>query len=252
MKIPSNPVPVSVEVSASEVLQGIGEIQGTLEAGEERIEFAYRTKSLLDNLSAVHRLSIPIDDLRDVEYIKSAIGAKLVFRPRRLEIMEQMPGDNAREMVFKVKRADRTAADRLAAYLKYRLYEQDIDGDVVPFTLPDKHMGFTEVSGLAYIEDNFLVLDVLENSATGSTEDHHVIKIELKALLRVQYNPGVIKDVLIVRPKGPELLDALPGKNSVEVELSVRRRHREAAEALARRVQAYLESARIGSSLSGD
>lgn len=247
MTYPADPVPITIEVSTSEVLQGIGEIHGTLEATEEGVLLSYRTKNFLGSLSNVHRVTIAVDDLRDVEYSKTAIGAKIILRPRRLEIMEHLPGDTTREVVFKIKRADRTVADRLASYLKYRLFEQAFDADAVPFTLPDKHMGFTEVSGVAYLEDAFLVLDILEHSAAGSTEDHHIIKIELRALLRVQYNPGVIKDVFMIRPKGPELLEALPGKNAVEVELSVRRKHRASAEALAHRIQAYLESNRLQS-----
>ncbi|MEZ4702924.1 MAG: hypothetical protein R2834_21505 [Rhodothermales bacterium] len=234
-------------MSASDVLKGIAEINGLLEATEETVDFVYRTKSLLGELSEVLRVPMPLDDLRDVEYVKTAIGARLVFKPRRLEILDLLPGEHTREVVFKVRRGDRAEADRLAAYLKYRLYEQNVGDDVVPFTLPDKGMGLIHVNGLAYLEDEFLVLEVMERTAVGTTEEHHVIKIELKALLRVQYNPGVLKDVLTVRPKGRELFDALPGKSDVEVELTVRRRHREAGEALTRRVQAYLESARLGS-----
>jgi hypothetical protein len=250
MTLPADSVPVSIDVSASEVLQGIGEIHGSLEAAEDALILAYRTKTLLGDFSNVHRVTIPLGDLRDADYNKTAIGTKLILRPRRLEVMEQIPGDNTREMVFKIKRGDRPAADRLAAYVKYRLYEQELDADAVPFTLPDKHMGFTEVSGVAYLEEEFLVLDIMEHSAAGTPQDHHVIKVELKALRQVHYNPGVIKDELIVRPKGLELLEALPGKHDVEVHLSVRRRHRKAAEMLAYRVQAFLESARLTSKRS--
>jgi hypothetical protein len=104
----------------------------------------------------------------------------------------------------------------------------------IAFTLPD--VGLREVKGLVYMDDDALVLK-LHDALLGMLDDERKeIRIEPSALASVSIQRGLLRDRLVLRPKRPDLLDAVPGEHASAVELRVKRRHRGALEEL---VEAY-------------
>lgn len=96
--------------------------------------------------------------------------------------------------------------------------------DSIPFKLPD--VGLSEVQGYVYFDDEFLVFDV-ETALFGEFNgEEQTIKIEPKAINDLEYEKGVFKDKLFVRPKKRDLLKAMPGSFDEEIKLRVAHKHR--------------------------
>ena len=107
----------------------------------------------------------------------------------------------------------------------------------IPFQLPDIHGGFTEIKGLLYLDEEFLVLEI-ETALIGEfNKKQQVIKVEPAALADIRLERGVIKDRLCIRPKRRELLEVTPGKYLGELQLKLWRKYRERAEQLVAQVQ---------------
>ena len=96
--------------------------------------------------------------------------------------------------------------------------------DSIPFKLPD--VGLSEVQGYLYFEEEFLVFDV-ETALFGEFNgEEQTIKIEPKAIVELEFEKGVFKDKLCVRPKKRDLLKAMPGSFEDEIKLRVAHKHR--------------------------
>lgn len=219
------------------MLQGIGEINGLLSCGDEALIFSYQKKNMLGMSGEEEVLHIPYQEIQDAVYKNNIFLAKLTLRPKRLRVMEEMPGSSREKMVFTVKREDRKRADKLVAYIKYKLYEAYADEvDSIPFQLADTGMGLREHSGLLYLDDEFLVFEVQSGITGGRKDDQQVIKIEPSALVSMRLEQGLVKDTLYVQPKKETLLSVMPGNYKDTLKLSIAKRYREAAENLVQRV----------------
>lgn len=242
MRVPAS-IRVSVDVSVNEVFSGTTEIVGTLSYADEALDFSYHTKNMLGQVSEYHELRIPLDKIQEVVFKKGMVLTKFILRPKRLDIMAEMPGEDREKMTFQVKRADREIAETLAVFLERKLHEIDAtDAGSVPFQLPDTNMGFTENSGLLYLEDEFLVFDINSGLQGIVKGDGQIIKIEVQALAAVRRVHGTMKDALYIRPKKPQLLDVVPGEHETEVKLKVPKAHREALDQLVAHIEQAWEA----------
>jgi hypothetical protein len=93
----------------------------------------------------------------------------------------------------------------------------------VPFSLPD--VGFREIRGLAFVDDEFLVLKIEDSFAGFADKNTHVIKMLPSALEDVSVRRGLASDRMIIRPKRSELLDIVPGQHASALELKVKKKH---------------------------
>ena len=110
----------------------------------------------------------------------------------------------------------------------------------IPFSLPDLNGGLTEITGLLYEEDEFLVFDV-ETAFMGEFDkESQIIKIEPAAIQEIVLDRGVFKDKLRILPKKRDLLDAMPGEYRREIPLSIWKKHRRDVERLLRSVKARM------------
>ena len=238
MNPPGTSVPASVEVSVSEVLQGIFEIEGVLRYADPLLTFTYQTKGARGPHSDAGTFELSLEALRAVE-LK---GAKLILRPRRLATLDEMPWTSGEAIVFKVKRKHREQAAALVAELEQGLSEKGLDdAGRIPFQLPDANLGFTEIKGLVYLEDDYLVFEVGTGISGGAKKKRHTIKIELRALHAIRFEPGAFRDHLFVRPKERDLFRAMPGmyRDKDELKLILKKKHRDEAEDL-------VDAARVG------
>lgn len=108
----------------------------------------------------------------------------------------------------------------------------------LPVHLPDLHGGLTELKGVLYLEDEFLVLEIDTLLLGEFSQEEQVIKIEPAALADVRLDRGLVRDRLCLRPKKRTLLEAVPGKHrGGEVQLRVWRTRRAQAEQLVEQVR---------------
>ena len=99
----------------------------------------------------------------------------------------------------------------------------------IPFEIPEVHLGFSESKGVVGIEDEFLVFQFQTVTLGLFKQDPETIKIEIEALYDLRHERGLVKDKLFIRPKKLQLLEAMPGKHSIEIRLKVRRKYRSKA-----------------------
>ncbi len=94
----------------------------------------------------------------------------------------------------------------------------------VAFTLPD--VGVREVKGMVYVDDGYLVIKV-ESAIAGLIDtEKDLVKIEPSALETLEIKRGIFRDRLVVKPKGMELLELIPGNHASAVELRVWTKYR--------------------------
>ncbi len=222
-------LPVSIEVSFSEVVRGIVSIQGTLIEQENGLLFEYRPTGACVTDESPRTLLIPYSDIWDVSLVRRLGGSKLILRPRRLFLLDDMPGANPDEMVYKVKPVDLETAAALKAHVQDRLTP---GRPCVPFRLPSIHAGLTEVGGVLYIEDDFLIFEVAYGIPGASSKERRVVKLEMNALHKIALQQGVLNDKLEVHSGNPELLRVMPGSHETMLRLTVPRKHRHRAAAL--------------------
>ncbi len=113
----------------------------------------------------------------------------------------------------------------------------------IPFTLPD--VGLREFEGLAWIEDEFLVIQISNKLLGLIDEDRDVIKIEATAISDIRLQKRPFKDRLIITPKKHELLDLVPGKHPNDLRLRIWRNKRSETERLMLEVLALQKQARL-------
>ena len=129
----------------------------------------------------------------------------------------------AREAAALVSQLQRALSDR-----------GPMDVSRLPFQLPDANLGITEIKGVVYLDEAYLVFEVRSGVTGGTKKKQHVIKVEPGALAEVQFNRGAFRDQLYLRPKKRDLMRAMPGmyKNKEALKLRIPKRYRAEAEHL--------------------
>ena len=212
-------VPVSIEVSMSEVMRGVFEIKGVLRFADEAVVVEYREHGARSQPSGAETFHLPLAALQEV-VLK---GGKIILRPRRLSTLGQVPWTTRETVVFQVKRAHRTQAAALVAQLQEALAERGVEASVgIPFRLPDANLGFTEIKGIVYVEEEYLVFEVATGVSGGSQKKRQTIKIEARALEALHLDPGTFSDHLYVRPKERDLFRVMPGMYRGKDELKMK------------------------------
>ena len=233
-------VPVFVEVSPSEILEGAFEIQGVLRYAEEALTFEYRTRDHKSKPSDAETLHLPLDQVREVELKRRMPGATILVRPTRLSTFEYVPGAPRNEIVFKVKHQHRQQAAALVTHLQEVLSKRrGAQTRSIPFQLPDTNLGFTENKGRLYLDEEFLVFEVSSGLSGMTHKKQQKIKLEPKALEAIRLDRGVFKDRLIIRPKRRELFQVMPGmyKDKDVLTMTLWKKYRPDAEHLVDEVQ---------------
>ena len=90
---------------------------------------------------------------------------------------------------------------------------------------------------MAFVEDGYLVLKIRSAVMGVIGRQRETIKIEPSALETVTIKRGPRKHSLVLKPKGIELLDIIPGKHISSVRLKVKRKQRKVLKALAKQIQ---------------
>ncbi len=231
-------IPVSIEVSASELIRGIVEVNGTIALRENELVFTYREKNMILTDRDRVRVQIPLGAIQDLTFKRGVTSSKIVLHPNTLDVFREMPGGTSNKLVLQVKRDHREEAECLVDKIQDLLadrYRPSMDS--IPFRLADTNMGMTEHSGMVRLEDEFLTLEIESKMIGLFRQDSQIIKIETQALEEVFLKKGVRRDSLRIYPKRTDLLDALPGHHDLSVTLKISRKQRRETELLVDRLE---------------
>lgn len=220
--------PVSMDVSVADVLQGIVEIEGLLSYASESLTIEYQTNGMFSRTSPVAVVDVPLDSLREVIFKRRPSGSKITLRPKRLSAFASVPISSNAEIVLKVKRAHRKDAEALVAHLQRVISYKSTPGEQIRIPFRGPNVGLRQIKGFLYLEDDeFLVLDVRNALRGGFDANGQLIKVAPRALQEVELAEGRIRDRLCIRPKNPDLLEAMPGSYKDELRLKTHRQYRE-------------------------
>lgn len=227
----------------AEVLKGVFEIKGVLRYADQTLRFAYHTKGVKGQASEEEVVALPLEEMQEVQWKGWLQGSKILLRPRQLSTLGRLPWASHDLIAFNVKRPHHAQAASLVAQLQQDL--SGLEGDAVnsiPFQLPDANWGMTEIKGLLYLDEEFLVFDVRTGVSGGAKKKRHVIKIEPRALKAIRLDQGVMRDHLAVKPKERDLFRAMPGmyKGKDELTMKIHPRYRADAEHLVDEVRALM------------
>jgi hypothetical protein len=231
-------VPFSIEVGVGDILNGILEIDGLLSFEHDTILLEYRT-SVIPGFSSsgapLKSIRIPLSDLQDIDYREKVFLTKVTFTPRRLSTIEGVPGDHSTDLKLRIKRKNRQRAAALVSEIQIafaRTRHSSIGS--IPFLMPKASKDFTEVGGLLYTEDEFLVFELQAGISGGSRKSDQIVKIEKTAIRDISLSEALLKDVVSIQPKRQQLLDVIPGDHVDSVRLKVNSSYRSDVKALIR------------------
>lgn len=226
-------IPISVEVSLSDILQGIFEIEGLLSYADESLTIEYRPKELLSRTARVETIHLSLDSLREMSFRRRVRGSTITLRANRLSTFEDLQIAKNAQIVLKVKRGDRKQAQALVSHLNRVMTFRNATDEPDPIPFHGSDIGLREIKGDMYLENDEYVVFEVQNALVGRFDtEREVIKVSPHALQEVRLAERRFQDRLYIRPKNRDLLDAMPGSYAVEVELKVRRAHRERVQRL--------------------
>ncbi len=229
-------VPVSIDVSISDLSKGIFEIDGLLSFEDNELLLEYRTTQFMrrsDNGPRLKSCRIKLSDLQDVDYREKVFSTIMTFSPRRLTSIEGVPGDHSAGLTLHVKRKNRHKAAELISeiQLAFARNRHDITGSI-PFIMPTASRQFTEIGGLLYTEDEFLVFELQSGITGGSRKKDQIVKIEKKAIRYISLRESLLRDVLSIQPKRHQLLNVIPGDHVDSIKLKINNSYRSEVESL--------------------
>ena len=103
--------------------------------------------------------------------------------------------------------------------------------DRIPFSLPE--VGLREIKGFAYLDDEFLVIEV-ESALLGLADrERTTVKVAPSALESVRFTRGLFRDRLRLKPEKVDLLRTIPGDHATEIALRIPRKYRHLATRIA-------------------
>lgn len=226
----SDTIPITIEVSLSDMFNGVFEIKGSLSILQDRLVLRYAEVGISGSVKDQTEVELGHDDVRDVVLKKRPWGVRILIHPKRLTAFRELPGDSHDRIVLRAKRRYRARLREVLARFTEELRdreEYDIPG--LPFSLPDA--GVSEVKGVLYLESDHIILEVV-SGLPGVTESQTMrVRIALEAIDALGFENGVIKDSIFL-DSSEEILEVIPGRHTGQLRMRVRRRHRQDSELL--------------------
>lgn len=230
MNLTRHSVPFAVEVSFRDVLRGNFEIDGLLSLETTSLLIEYRTSGIFGLDSSTPPLQsfhIAFGDLQDLEYRERIFGTTVILTPRRLAIIEGMPGMDGTVIKLSIKRKHHSKASELISEAQIAFSRSRTDSlNSIPFSLPSTSRDFAEIGGIVYLDDEFLVFEMQSGLPSGSRRNDQIVKIEPTALADIHLDRALLKDVLYIRPKKEQLLDIIPGDRVDALRLKINNTYR--------------------------
>ena len=109
----------------------------------------------------------------------------------------------------------------------------------VPFEIQEVHGGLTEAHGAAYVDEEYLVLEVQTAFLGLFKRDPEVYRIDLTDLEDVRYKKGLRKDRVTLRTRPLDRLTDIPGARKGELCLCFARKDRAGLDVLLDRLDLW-------------
>lgn len=103
----------------------------------------------------------------------------------------------------------------------------------IPFQFDEKD-GFVTVSGTVSLQGDELVIVTAKSILDMIPFGSRTFRIPADEIESIEVESGMMKHRFVIRPFDVMLLDGFPGRPAMELSLPIKRKHTEAAEALAR------------------
>ena len=226
----SDTVPISIEVSISDMIGGVFEIKGSLAILQDRLILRYAGVGIFGGSRKRTEVELGHDDVRQVVLKERPWGLRIVIYPKRLTAFAELPGESHDRVVLRAKRRYRTQLRQALAWFTEELRdreEYDIPG--IPFSLPDA--GVSEVKGVLYSESDQLILEVVSGLPGVTRSRTRRVEVSIEAIDHLGFEKGIRRDSIVL-DCSEDLLDVIPGRHAGELRMSVSRRHRQDAELL--------------------
>lgn len=124
----SSSVQISISVTATDVADGVIQIDGQLIFENGTLTLEYHTMTHQLKKTGLHTLELSLSDIREVQLKKGLLGgAKIIVRPRRLATLEETRGLVGDALVLNVKRKNREKAASLVSMVRLELSEAMLD-----------------------------------------------------------------------------------------------------------------------------
>lgn len=241
MARPPLSLPVHIEPSMSDVMQGTFEIEGLLrlDLDEGTLTLEYQTNSSFLGSKTVHTATFSVDDVSKAESRRGFFRGRLTLFPARLAAFDGVPGLDAGRVVLRVRR---THLDTLAQFDRQLQaahlfpaeqepsHPADASLPALPFEIRAVHAGFSRASGMLSFDGDFVVLDVQVTALGFVKHEPFQVRVERSVIRDARLARRLRRDRLYLTPKKFELLAAMPGRHRDDLRLDVRSEHRDLAE----------------------
>lgn len=112
-----------VPFKISEVHGGVSEAAGTMYLEDEFLVIEYRIHVLGMYKQPPETIKIELGVISDIEFKQSFFGDKIRLLPKKLSVLDAVPGKNRELVTFKTKKKFREPARRLVNEIKIRRLE---------------------------------------------------------------------------------------------------------------------------------
>lgn len=127
MLSPTDSVPVKIQLNTEDYMQGhLYEASGLVKLRDKMLVLEYRTSGMDMVKSEVFIITIPLHEVRSVEYKNRFFNVKMVIGVNSLAVLEDMPGGEGDALTLRVPWKERERASDFAAYLRAELSEMKL------------------------------------------------------------------------------------------------------------------------------
>ena len=165
--LPNQPLPVSVEVTVSDIFEGVFKIEGHLRLSGDMLVFEYRTNNKKRNASSGKTFQIKLSEIQSF-VLRGVFNLKIELRPKQQSDIEGLNWAKDGKIVFRLKQRNRKlSVDFVSLVHAGQVNAGNAESHPIPFKLPEINLGLTEVAGFIYQERELLVVEILQSPPTS-------------------------------------------------------------------------------------
>ncbi|NNE34020.1 MAG: hypothetical protein HKN13_02215 [Rhodothermales bacterium] len=101
---------ISIPFEIDEIHGGLSEAKGVLRLEDEFLVFQVQTITLGMFKQDPELIKIEIAALEEIRFEKKLVSDRIYIRPKKLQLLDVMPGKHGIEVALKIKRKNRTRA----------------------------------------------------------------------------------------------------------------------------------------------
>lgn len=109
--------------------EGFAETEGLLRLDGTNITLQFQTVDAVFGMmkSGVRNISIALDELETIEFIKRFWGTHVLMHINRLDLVQQLPSQSSNQIKLKIARGDRELAEDMVRAIRLKQSEYEYD-----------------------------------------------------------------------------------------------------------------------------